>query len=104
RLYPELAEKKFNIYLVDGAPTVLPPMRQKSQKYTYKTLQKMGIHVKLEKMVEDYKDNTVYFKNGDTILTETLIWTAGVIANKFNGLPEKCYGKGNRLLVNEYNK
>lgn len=85
-------------------PTVLPPMREKSQKYTYEALREMGVRVGLAKMVEDYKDDTVYFKDGDTIETETLIWTAGVTARVFEGISEDSYGKGNRLLVDEYNK
>jgi NADH dehydrogenase len=104
KIYPGLSSEKLDIFLVDGAPTVLPPMREKSQKYTYKSLKEMGVRVGLEKMVEDYKDDTVYFKDGDTIETETLIWTAGVTGMRFDGLSEDWYGKGNRLLVNEFNK
>lgn len=104
KIYPELSSNELNIFLVDAAPTVLPPMREKSQKYTHEALKKMGVRVKLEKMVEDYKNDTVYFKDGDTIETETLIWTAGVTARVFEGIPEESYGRGNRLLVNEYNK
>jgi NADH dehydrogenase len=104
RIYPELSSDELNIFLVDAAPTVLPPMREKSQKYTHESLEEMGVRVKLEKMVEDYKNDTVYFKDGDTIDTETLIWTAGVTARVFKGIPEESYGMGNRLLVDEYNK
>lgn len=104
KIYPELNREHAEIFLVDGAPSVLPPMKEKSQKYTLKTLREMGVRVGLEKMVEDYKNDTVYFKDGDTIETDTLIWTAGVTAMKFEGIPETCYGKGNRLLVDEYNK
>lgn len=104
KIYPELSGSELEIYLVDAAPTVLPPMRQKSQNYTYKALTEMGVRVQLEKMVEDYKDDTVYFKDGDTIQTETLIWTAGVTARVFEGIPEDSYGRGKRLLVNEFNK
>jgi len=104
KIYPELQEHRLNIYLVDAAPTVLPPMREKSQHYTYETLKEMGVRVGLEKMVEDYKNDTVYFKDGDTVETETLIWAAGVTAKVFEGIPEESYGKGNRLLVDEHNK
>ncbi|WP_026451304.1 NAD(P)/FAD-dependent oxidoreductase [Aequorivita capsosiphonis] len=103
-IYPELSNTPLNIYLVDGAPTVLPPMREKSQKYSQESLEKMGIIVKLNKMVSDYKDDKVYFKDGESIETKTLIWTAGVTAMKFKGLSDDLYGKGNRLNVNEYNK
>lgn len=103
-IYPELSEESLNLYLIDGAPSVLPPMREKSQKYSHKSLEKMGVIVKLNKMVSDYKDDKVIFQDGETIETKTLIWTAGVTAMKFKGIPDELYEKGNRLKVNEYNK
>lgn len=103
-IYPELSDEALNLYLVDGASTVLPPMREKSQKYSKKSLEEMGVTVKLNKMVSDYKDDKVWFKDGESIETKSLIWTAGVTAIKFKGLSEDLYEKGNRLKVNEYNK
>lgn len=103
-IYPEFRNQKMNIYLVDGSPTVLPPMSEKSQKYSKKSLEEMGIHVKLNKLVSDYKDDKVIFDDGDTIETKTLIWTAGVTGTRFKGLPEESYAKGNRLIVDKYFK
>ncbi|RXJ49702.1 NAD(P)/FAD-dependent oxidoreductase [Gelidibacter gilvus] len=103
-IYPELESERLNIYLVDGAPTVLSSMSEKSQKYTLKILKKLGVIVKLDKMVSDYTDDKVFFKDGDTIETRTLIWTAGVTGMKVEGIPEGCYDKGNRLRVDAYNK
>lgn len=104
KIYPEFEASRLQIYLVDATPTVLPPMREKSQKYTYKALEKIGVKVMLGKMVQDYKDEVVYFKDGDTIETKTLIWTAGVVAQRFKGIPEQSYSRGNRLLVNDFNQ
>ena len=103
-LYPELDQSKINLYLVDGASSVLPPFREESRKYSKESLEKMGVIVKLNKMVSDYKDGVVYFKDGEQIETNTLIWTAGVIAPKFEGIPDTCYEKGNTLRVDEFNK
>ncbi len=103
-IYPELVNERLNIFLVDGAQTVLPPMSDKSQQYTLQTLKNMGIHVKLNKMVSDYKDDKVFFKDGESIETKTLIWTAGVTGMKFKGIPDAYYEKGNRLTVDAYNK
>jgi NADH:ubiquinone reductase (H+-translocating) len=33
-----------------------------------------------------------------------LLWTAGVTSNSFEDIPKESYGKGGRLLVDEYNK
>ncbi|MBO3098614.1 NAD(P)/FAD-dependent oxidoreductase [Gelidibacter pelagius] len=103
-IYPELESERLNIYLVDGAPTVLPPMSEKSQKYTLKILKKLGVIVKLNKMVSDFKEDRVFFKDGDTIETKTLIWTAGVTAMKYKGLPEDCYDETVRIRVDAFNK
>ena len=103
-IYPELINESLNLYLVDGMDSVLPPMREKSQKYSQESLEKMGIKVMLNKLVADFKDDKVYFKDGDIIETKTLIWTAGVTGLKFEGFPDSSYESGNRLKVNEYNK
>ena len=103
-IYPELKNTPLNIYLVDGAPSVLPPMSEKSQKYTKESLEKMGVIVKLNKLVSDYSEDTVYFKDGETIETKTLIWTAGVTCPRFEGIPAESYERGNRLKVDEFNK
>ncbi len=103
-IYPELKKERLNIYLVDAAKNVLPPMSKKSQEYSKKSLEKLGIKVTLEKMVTDYRDDKVYFKDGSNIATKTLIWTAGVTGRTFDGIPKSLYTKGNRLKVNEYFK
>lgn len=103
-IYPELESERLNIYLVDAAPTVLPPMSEKSQEYTLKILKNLSVIVKLNKMVSDFKDDKVFFKDGDTIETKTLIWTAGVTAIKFKGILDECYDKSNRLQVDAFNK
>ena len=102
--YPELAEDKVKIYLVDGAPVLLSSMSKFSQQYTYDTLVKMGVNVELNKQVKDYVDDTVIFVDGETIQTKFLIWTAGVTSKVFEGIPEESYGKGKRLLVDQHNK
>ncbi len=102
--YPELAEEKVKIYLVDSAPVLLAPMSKVAQQYTYNTLVKMGVNIELNNQVKDYADDTVIFADGKTIQTKFLIWTAGVIAKVFEGIPIENYGKGKRLLVDQHNK
>lgn len=102
--YPELSTTASNIYLVDGGDALLSPMSVKSQQDTYEALTKLGVVVKLQTRVTDYKDDTVFFANGDTIPTKNLIWAAGVSAKQFDGIPAACYGRGKRLKVDEYNK
>lgn len=62
--YPELKGTKVCIYLVDGASALLSPMSKKAQQYAYDRLVKMGVEVKLNKLVKDYIDDTVIFADG----------------------------------------
>jgi len=102
--YPELKGANGEIYLVDGLKSVLAPMSEKSQQYTYDTLTKMGVQIRLNAMVKDFADDTVHFANGDSIQAKNLIWAAGVTAIVFNGIPEDVYGRGKRMIVDQYNK
>ncbi len=66
----------------------------------------MGIKILLSKQVKDYDftDDSVVFADGEKIPTDTLIWTAGVIATELPGLPKESIGRGRRVLVDAYNK
>jgi NADH dehydrogenase len=103
--YPEIHTGKIetHIYLVDGGTTVLAPMKEASQNYTYNTLTKMGVEIKLSTHVQDYLNDKVTLTSGEVIEASTLVWAAGVSAPVFEGIPVDCYGRGKRLLVNEFN-
>ena len=102
--YPQLAGKGSEIYLVDGGEALLSPMSVKSQQDTLKELTKLGVKIKLNTHVVDFVDDKVYFTEGDTIETKTLIWAAGVTGTVFEGLPPEAYGRGRRINVDAYNK
>lgn len=102
--YPELKREEVQIYLVDALPVVLNPMSKKSQEETLAELKGLGIEVLLDHAVKDYDNGIVTFANGNTIETETLIWTSGVTATALPGLPEEALGKGRRVLVDAYNR
>lgn len=102
--YPELIGSNGEIYLVDGLKSVLAPMSEKSQKYTYETLTQMGVNIKLDCMVKDFHNDVVEFSTGETIEAKTLIWAAGVTASVFDGIEKESYGRGRRMLVDAYNK
>jgi NADH dehydrogenase len=102
--YPELLGSNAKIYLVDGLKAVLAPMSEKSQKYTYDTLTKMGVTIQLDSLVQDYSNDVVRFADGKTIVAKTLIWAAGVTSLMFEGIEKESYGRGRRMIVDGYNK
>lgn len=102
--YPELAGRGGDIYLIDGGSAVLSPMSVKSQQDTYQYLQQVGVKIILNNPVKDYVDDTVLLSSGETIHTKNLIWAAGVTAKVFEGIPAESYGRGKRMIVDEFNK
>lgn len=102
--YPELGTTASNLYLVDGGSALLSPMSEASQKDTLEAVTKLGVVVKLNTRVTDYKDDLVYFANGETIATKNLIWAAGVSAKQFDGLVPESYGRGRRMATDGYSR
>lgn len=102
--YPELIGKGSTIYLIHGGAALLGPMSEASQKETYEALDKLGVKIKLKSYVKDYIDDKVILDTGEIIYAKTLIWAAGVSAIQIPGIPETCYGRGKRMLVDAFNK
>ncbi len=102
--YPELMGTGAEIYLVDGGEHLLAPMSAASQNDTYAALEKMGVKIKLQARVKDFVDDKVFLSNGEIIETRNLIWTAGVTAIMFDGIPPISYGKSRRMLTDPFNK
>lgn len=102
--YPELETSASNIYLVDGGEALLSPMSVASQQDTLEAVTKLGVVVKLNTRVVDYKGDTVYFADGNSIQTKNLIWAAGITAREFEGIPAESYGRGKRILTDAFNK
>jgi len=102
--YPELIGKGGEIYLISSADVLLPPMSEKSQSDTYDQLRKLGVKIRLQCRVTDFLDDTVFLSVGDTISTKNLIWATGVTGRIVQGILPESYGKGSRLIVDEYNK
>ncbi|MBG6236098.1 NADH dehydrogenase [Pedobacter sp. CAN_A7] len=102
--YPELQGRSGGIYLVDGGDYVLSPMSEKSQLHTTAALKKLGVKLIMNTHVNDFADDKVVLSGGEVIPAKNLIWAAGVTAKVFEGIPAACYGRGKRLLVDEFNQ
>lgn len=101
--YPEIDFTKMQIHLVENGPKVLGAMSKKSSKLAHKYLEKLNVKLHLGLSVKGYENYEAQISNGETIKTRTLIWAAGIAANKINGLPSESYIPNGRVLVNEHN-
>ncbi len=95
------------IILLEGAGSVLPPFDPKLQAYTQRTLEKMGVEVRLNTLAVDMDHESITVKGPDgaeTIRTRTRIWAAGVAASPLAKLLAERSGaatdRAGRVAVN----
>ena len=102
--FPELDCSEINIYLIEAASRLLGNMAAKSSEAALKFLKKTSVNVLLETQVKECDEKYVFTSNGEKIRTNIIIWTAGIKANKINGLSSASYGKSDRLIVDDHNR
>lgn len=97
---PELDFSKMNIYLLEAGPRLLNGMSDKAGEKSLKYLKDFGVEVMLNTAVKDYDGMKVTLADGSSILSQTLIWAAGVKGAIIGGLKEEAV-KGNRYAVDK---
>ena len=102
--YPELNFDEMRIVLVEGAKHLLSAMSEKSSEKAKQYLEKLGVEVKVDTRVNDFDGKIVQLSDETTIASKTLIWAAGIKGNFLKGLPDETLGRGNRILVDEFNQ
>jgi NADH dehydrogenase len=101
--YPGLDFSQMSIYIVEGMGKVLPPMSEEAGKKAQRYLEELGVVIKLNTLVENYDGETVTFKGGEQIRTQTLVWGAGVTGAMVEGIPAESTERG-RILVDPINR
>ncbi len=104
RDYPDMDFSALKIYLIEGMAHTLQNMSVASQGTSQKYLEEMGVDVMLNTIVQEYDGHTIVLKDGRSIKSQTMIWTAGVMGNVPPGIPQDVIVKGNRITVDKYNR
>ncbi len=102
--YSELDPDLMSIHLVEAGPRLLNAMSPASSNDAKRFLEGMGVDVRLDTMVTSYNGKELELKGGEVMKTETVIWSAGVMGEHPEGLPEASKARGNRLSVDAYNR
>jgi len=102
--YPELDLRRMNIHLVEAAPKLLGVMSENSSEKSLQFLKQLGVNVWLNTSVKDYDGNILKTSNEKEIITNTVIWSAGVAGALIQGLKENSVLKGNRFKVDLFNR
>ena len=101
KAYPNLSEEMLRVVLIHPGPVVLPELGEKLGKYAQRKLSERKVEIHLGTKVTRVTAKNVELNDGNTICTNTLVWTAGTSANPLlRQLP--CNKEHGRLLVNEY--
>ena len=76
--YPELAEWRIRILLLEGGDRVLPTFKRRLSSYAQRELTRRGVEIRLGVLVESADDTGIVLQDGAELATATLVWTAGV--------------------------
>lgn len=102
--YPEINKHELRIYLVEAGGRLLSGMSVEASSNAKRSLEKMGVEVLLNKRVTDYRDHKVILEGGEGIPTRSFIWVSGVTATLIGNMNEALLGRGNRIMVDEFNR
>lgn len=103
RDYPHIDFSKLKVMLLDGSKNTLNSMSEESKQASRKYLEELGVIIRTETVVTNYDGLTATLNTGETILTNNLIWAAGVTGNVIEGInPENIIR--NRYKVDRFNK
>jgi NADH dehydrogenase len=104
RDYHRIDFSNLRIILIEGSKHTLNSMSDSAKTTSEKYLRNMGVDVRLETFVKNFNGESLLLSKGDSIKTKTVIWAAGIIANKVPGISEKSIRSDNRIKVDRMNK
>lgn len=102
--YPELSIDEIKVYLIEGSPLLLGTMSEQASAKASHFLGRIGVKVFTELKVESYNGMLIQLSDGSSIPTKNVLWSAGVKGATLDGLPPEAITRGNRILVDEFNR
>jgi len=99
RDYPDIDTSKIRIVLVNSDVRLLKSMDEASSVRAERDLREMGVEVMVRTRVADYRDGVLHMEDGSTLAAKTVIWVAGVRANRIASTPEMTLGAGGRIVT-----
>jgi NADH dehydrogenase len=102
RYYPCDILKNVSVLLIQGGSELVPQFNSKIRQKSLDTLKKKGIQVMLNTTVKEVGSSYVIVNENTKILTETVIWVAGIkpVILEFN--EEVAKNPDGKLVVNEF--
>lgn len=79
--YPQITFDDTHFHLIEAMGRIMPEVSLKTSEWVLKDLAKRGASVHLDTQVTGAVDGNVELSTGETIPSDLIIWTAGVMAN-----------------------
>lgn len=102
--YPELSIEDIKVYLIEGSGELLGVMSDQASAKSRQFLQEMGVNVLINIRVESYDGQVIRLSDGQSINTKNVLWSAGVKGAAPEGLPPEVIARGNRIIVDKFNR
>lgn len=98
-----IAKPHYRVDLVEAAPRVLPRSPEAVSQKVHERLERLGVNVMTSAVVEGETSDALQLK-GESIKTQTVVWTSGVTNNPFYIENSKYFklAKGNKVVVDEH--
>ena len=81
RHYPALRDEPQHWVLVDAAPKILPEIPSRLGEYAARQLERRGVDIRVETTLAALGPHAAVLSDGERLLTNTVVWTAGVRAH-----------------------
>lgn len=78
RRYDTISMADVRITLIDRGDRILSALDPKLSRYAMENLRQRGVHIRLRDSVTEIGEKHAVLQTGETISTETVIWTAGI--------------------------
>lgn len=99
RYYPNIDIADIEVVLVEGGKKLLPDLQSGMGEYSEMALRKRGVRVMTNSMVAGADDVGLQIKDGTTIPTSTIVWSAGVKPSPVVSSLTIASGRGGSVAV-----
>ncbi|HEX2925947.1 MAG TPA: NAD(P)/FAD-dependent oxidoreductase [Ruminiclostridium sp.] len=101
----KIDRNEVSLYLIEAMPKILTILKEENVKKSMDYLtDKLGVNVLLESAITKLDSERVELKDGRSINTHTLIWTAGIKASSLTDEIDTDKNRTSRIVVDEYTK
>jgi len=102
--YSELDFKNMQIFLIETSSKLLSTMSDIASQKAELYLKRLNVKLLTNTSVKDYDGKIITLSNGSRLHAKNLVWAAGVIGNKLEGIPNEVFVRNNRIKVDGFNK